>query len=219
MLESLFNPDNPAMVFINKLIDLVTISIVWTIFCIPIVTIGPSCAALYYAVVKSIRRERGHIVREFWTAFKSNFKHGLIFELIWLAFAFMMFVTDVPLFLTFIDTGKTQDTIMLVLFVIKVLLLIGIACWIYPIMSRFDQSLWKLSQTSLIVMVQNLPRTIFSIILVTIIVLLLVSEPLYLVFLPGLMVLLLSFLTEPVLKQMCETAEGTSDNSDEWYLE
>lgn len=129
MLQSLFNPENAFMCFMNKIIDLVLLSLVWLVCCIPIITIGPACAALYYAVVKAVRRQRSYPVREFWRAFKSNFKKGILFEGIWLILGGMMLCTDLPLVLTLLDTGKVQNVILLVLFAAKAILLLGTACW------------------------------------------------------------------------------------------
>ena len=106
MFEALFNPENAFMSFINKVIDLVVLSIVFTLCCIPIVTIGTAWAALYYAVVKTVRRHRSYAVREFWHAFKDNLRQGVIVHIIWLLFAFMMLVTDLPLVLTLLESGK-----------------------------------------------------------------------------------------------------------------
>ena len=90
MLESLFNPENALMCFINKIIDLVVLSILWTLCSAPLVTMGAASAALYYALTKSVRCQRGHAAKEFWRAFKSNLKRGILFELVWAALAFMM---------------------------------------------------------------------------------------------------------------------------------
>ena len=143
MLESLFNPENAFMCFINKIIDLVVLSILWTLCSAPLVTMGAASAALYYALTKSVRCQRGHAAKEFWRAFKSNLKRGILFELVWAALAFMMLVTDVPLVTTFLDTGKVQNVFLLILFAVKAVLLIGAACWYYPMISRFEQGVWK----------------------------------------------------------------------------
>lgn len=219
MFESLFNPDNAFMTFINKIIDLVVLSLVFTICCIPIITIGPALAALYYAVVKTVRRRRSYPVKEFWSAFKSNMKRGIVAELFFLAFSIMMLWTDVPLLLTFINTGKIQDTLLLILFVIKFVILAGMACWIYPLMSRFDQKLWKLAQVSLCLLLQYLPITLIFIVLLAVMVILLVWEPLLTVVLPGMFILLLSFMLEPALRKLCDEEECKDSNKDSWYLE
>ena len=155
MLESLFNPENAFMNFVNKIIDLVVLSVLWTLGCIPVVTIGASSAALYYAAAKSVRCQRGHAAKEFWRAYKSNLKRGVVFELIWAVLAFMMLSTDIPLVMTFLDTGKTQNVLLLVLFAIKALLLLGTACWYYPMISRFEQSAWKMSEAAVFTMLRH----------------------------------------------------------------
>ena len=148
MLESLFNPENALMCFINKIIDLVVLSILWTLCSAPLVTMGAASAALYYALTKSVRCQRGHAAKEFWRAFKSNLKRGILFELVWAALAFMMLVTDVPLVTTFLDTGKVQNVFLLILFAVKAVLLIGAACWYYPMISRFEQGVWKTAEAA-----------------------------------------------------------------------
>ena len=218
MLESLFNPENAFMCFINKIIDLVVLSILWTVCCIPIVTIGASSAALYYAVTKSVRCQRGHAAKEFWRAFKGNLKRGIIFELIWTALAFMMLVTDVPLVTTFLDTGKVQNVFLLILFAVKAILLIGAACWYYPMISRFEQTVWRMAEAAVFTMLRHALRSILLIILALFAASLLVAEPLLLAIVPGTAAWLLSFLQEPVFQKLYEDTD-TSDDEDPWYLE
>ena len=219
MFESLFNPDNAFMTFINKIIDLVVLSLVCALCCIPIVTAGPAFAALYYAIVKVVRRRRSYPVREFWNAFKNNMKRGVVAELIFAAFGLMMLWTDVPLFMSFVNTGKVQDTVLLILFVVKIIILVGMVCWIFPLMSRFDQKLWELSQVSLYLLLRYFPITLLGVILLVAMVVLLVAEPLLIAVVPGIIVLLLSFLMEPALKKLYDEDERNDSSKDGWYLE
>lgn len=218
MLESLFNPENAFMCFINKIIDLVVLSILWTLCSAPLVTMGAASAALYYAVTKSVRCQRGHAAKEFWRAFKSNLKRGILFELVWAALAFMMLVTDVPLVTTFLDTGKVQNVFLLILFAVKAVLLIGAACWYYPMISRFEQGVWKTAEAAVFTMLRHALRSIFVIVLTVFAVSLLVAEPLLLAIVPGVSAWLLSFLQEPVFRALYDSAEVPEDD-DPWYRE
>ena len=130
MLQSFFNPDNAVWSFINKIIDLVVLSLLFTLCCLPIVTIGPACTALYYTAVKCIRRHRSYSAKEFFSAFRTNLRKGIIIHLILSAFTAMMFVVDVPLILTFINTGKVGDTVLVIFMLLKAVLLLGMICWI-----------------------------------------------------------------------------------------
>ena len=76
IMGNLFNMDNAFFSFISKVCDIMILSTVWILLCIPIITIGPASTALYYAVVKVVRRERGYLLREFFRSFKMNFKRG-----------------------------------------------------------------------------------------------------------------------------------------------
>lgn len=224
MFEALFNPENAFMSFINKVIDLVVLSIVFTLCCIPIVTIGTAWAALYYAVVKTVRRHRSYAVREFWHAFKDNLRQGVIVHIIWLLFAFMMLVTDLPLVLTLLESGKVQNIILLILFGMKAFILLGAVCWVYPLMSRFRESLWKLLQASVFNLLRCFLITLLSVVFVVIAVASVVLEPLLLSFVPGLMMLVLSLIQEPVLRKLCREQATNSENKDmeekdTWYLE
>ena len=218
MLESLFDPENAFMCFVNKIIDLVVLSILWVLGCIPVVTIGVSTAALYYAVTKSVRCQRGHAAKEFWRAYKSNLKRGIVFELIWGVLAFMMLSTDMPLVLTFLDTGKVQNVLLLILFAVKVFLLLGTACWYFPLISRFAQSTWRMTEAAVFILLRHVLRSFAVLLLVLFALSLLIAEPLLLAIVPGPAVWLLSFLQEPAFRKLYEDGDIEKE-TDPWYLE
>ena len=51
---------------VGKLADVVILSILWLLCCIPVITIIPAGAALYYTVMKNLRRGRGNLGKVFW---------------------------------------------------------------------------------------------------------------------------------------------------------
>ena len=81
-MSGIFNYENPIFSFLGKVIDLISLSLLWVILCLPVVTIGPATTALYYTVVKVIRKERSYLFREFFKSFKSNFKYGALATII-----------------------------------------------------------------------------------------------------------------------------------------
>lgn len=218
MLESLFNPDNPLMCTINKIIDIVVLSLLWTLCSLPIITVGASCSALYYAIVKSVRKDRSHASREFWRGFKANLKQGVVFEFFWCIFAFMMLISDIPLAMSFLDTGKIQNTILLLLFAVKTILLLGSVCWFYPLLSRYKQPLLNLLKATLYLFFRHFFISLLAIILLVLTVALLLAEPLLLAVIPGVAFYLISFLLEPALRELCDATPG-QNKEDTWYLE
>ena len=214
MLESLFNPENALMCFINKIIDLVVLSILWTLCSALLVTMGAASAALYYALTKSVRCQRGQASGYSQWELPAGEYVVCSFE----AENFMMLVTDVPLVTTFLDTGKVQNVFLLILFAVKAVLLIGAACWYYPMISRFEQGVWKTAEAAVFTMLRHALRSILVILLTVFAVSLLVAEPLLLAIVPGVSAWLLSFLQEPVFRALYDSAEVPEDD-DPWYRE
>jgi len=90
----------------GKLFDTVALSIVYVLVCIPIVTIGPATSALYYSTVKSIRRDRSYPIKEFFKAFKRDFKQSFIVGLILVVVGLILYV-DVKFAINYIKNSLT----------------------------------------------------------------------------------------------------------------
>ena len=165
MLEAIFNPENAVFRMINKLLDLMVLSLVWAVCCIPVVTAGAASAALYYAVVKAVRRQRSYPVREFWKSFRANLKKGILIQVIWLMLAAMMLISDVPLFAALLNGKEIQDRVLLVLLAVKAVFLAGMPCWLYPLLSRFEQRLLRLAEAALYMLLRYFPITLLGVIL------------------------------------------------------
>lgn len=69
----------------SKASDAILLGILWIACCLPIVTVGASSAAFYYAYHKAVRQRRGYAWKEFFSAFKSNFKSAIIIGLLFWA--------------------------------------------------------------------------------------------------------------------------------------
>lgn len=60
-MAKLFHLDNPVWIFLGKLTDMVILTILWGAFCIPLVTVGASTAALYDVSLKLAENQEGYI--------------------------------------------------------------------------------------------------------------------------------------------------------------
>ncbi len=219
MLEAIFNPENAVFRMINKLLDLMVLSLVWVVCCIPVVTAGAASAALYYAVVKAVRHQRSYPVREFWKSFRANLKKGILIQVIWLMLAAMMLISDVPLFAALLNGKEIQDRVLLVLLAVKAVFLAGMPCWLYPLLSRFEQRLLRLAEAALYMLLRYFPITLLGVILLLGAWLLLAWEPLLVVLVPGITAMLLSFFLEPFLRKLVRPGEAQEEDADAWYLE
>ncbi len=78
----LFRADGPVYEVITKFTNMVLLSLCWLLCSLPIVTLGASTAALYAECFKMLRNEEGHVCRQFFSYFKSNFKQATLAWLI-----------------------------------------------------------------------------------------------------------------------------------------
>lgn len=217
-MGNLFNMDNAFFRFMGKLFDVVALNLVFIIVCIPIVTIGPAISALYYASVKSIRRDRSYPIKEFFKAFKRDFKQSFIVGLILVLAAAIIYV-DIRFVVDYI---KNDFTAMRYVYLVIGLVISFISVYIFPLISRFSLKISGLFRLSFYLAIRHLLTTIVSIILLFGgFVLVYISAGLALLFVPVLVNLLISIMMEKVLikcMDMVQTDENY-ENKDQWYLD
>lgn len=218
-MGNLFSLDNGFFSFLSKVCDMIFLSIIFIVFCIPIVTIGPACTALYYATVKVIRRERGYVFREFLRSFKLNFKKGAIVGVL-LTIVYIILGFDLWAAYKALD-GTTLRFAMFGIYLAITILALGFSTYVYPVLSRFDVTLRQLIKTVLIISLKHLPSTICMIILTGAAILGVYIIPFLLLIIPGVLVWLNSLLMEKILKKYTPESDNTDEDSkkDEWYLE
>ena len=217
-MGNLFNMDNAFFRFMGKLFDVVALNLVFIIVCIPLVTIGPAISALYYASVKSIRRDRSYPIKEFFKALKRDFKQSFIVGLILVLAAAIIYV-DIRFVVDYI---KNDFTAMRYVYLVIGLVISFISVYIFPLISRFSLKISGLFRLSFYLAIRHLLTTIVSIILLFGgFVLVYISAGLALLFVPVLANLLISIMMEKVLikcMDMVQTDENY-ENKDQWYLD
>lgn len=217
---NLLSPDNEFAKVVSKIMDLVFLSLLWLFLSCTIIGIGPATVALYYAVVKSIRRDRGSAFQAFFHAIKENWKSSLLFGLLFAAFVVSVLMYDVPNILAYFTLDTHPGLGIMVLSFLKLFLLGSIFLYIFPLISRFRISFSGAVLTSLLLSVRHILSTL-ALFVITFAGIWLVSfAPFMLFFLPSVIVYAYSFLIEPILKQMLSDGAHVKDeNEDQWYLE
>ena len=131
-MERLFSPDGGFMHFLSKLSDICIISILWLMCCIPVVTIGASTTAAYYAMVKVVKKERGTLLREFWSSFKRNLKDSIIINAIYLLIVGILVFN---IYSMYQQIGNPQNSMafqMLFIYVALLFVMLALAPLYYP---------------------------------------------------------------------------------------
>lgn len=217
-MNNFFNADNFFFRFMTKFFDAVLLSITFSLFCLPIVTIGPAITALYYSTVKCLRRGRGYVLSEFLRAFKRDFKQSFILEIILLVVAYILYL-DLRVSL---ETGEFFVNMFHYVYLGVAVLVSFIAIYAFPIISRFQLRTRELLKLSLFMSIRHLMTTLVSIVLLLgAFVSVYLSYGLALFLTPVVTVLLISIMMERHLKACMKMVDKNTetDNKDEWYLE
>ena len=139
-MSNFFNMDNAFFTIMGKVWDMILLSIIWVLCSMTIVLIGPATTAMYYSVVKVIRRERGYVTREFFHSFKDNIKLGIITTIIFFALSYVMYI-DFSYSKVMLDQGKSYGSLLIAGFIAITTVLVFILIFIFPILSRFTLNL------------------------------------------------------------------------------
>lgn len=209
---NIFSPDGIGTEVLRQTGGTIMLTVMWAIGCLPIITIGTSTAALYYAIMKSVRKNCGHPSKEFFRAYKRNLKTGIAATCILLALAgiigYEIWLVNVN-GLALGDTWTVASKAML-----GVLGVIGV--YIFPVMSRFSvkfSALWKLA---FVMAIRSWYLSLLYVLLFIFMAILqwqVLPMPLILIT-PGLTVYIGSYLMERAMKKYMPLAEGENE---EWY--
>ena len=132
-------------------------SLMFAVFSLPVVTIGPALAALYFVMLRALRSDDGVVnpFREFWRGFKLSFKQGLIS---WLILAALVIVG-------YFDLRFCRWKGGALLYFQYAIYVIGAACAVlavhfYPVLSAFEDTLPHLLRNSVFFAGKNIFRAI-----------------------------------------------------------
>lgn len=156
----LFNPDSPLMQALGKLSDVIFCNIMFCLFSLPVFTIGASLTALYSCMQKLVADTEDDLVaRDFWRAFKSNFKQS---TLIWLLC--LLVVGFLTLF--YYVANSMLDTLgrgyLIPFYLLSILFLFGFQ-YFFPIQARYKLRVRDTLKNSFLLSIAALPWTVLTI--------------------------------------------------------
>lgn len=213
MLEELFSVDGPYARFMNWLWNMLVISVLWILCCIPVFTIGAASTAAYYAMAKCVRRHTGRVAAEFFSSFRSNLRQasvltvivGLILAIVLLECVYFYSDSSVPL-------------VLLYLFYFMTATVVACAIYLWPCLSRFAKSNFSLLRMAIILVFRHLMTTILLLLLLAAALFGVYLMPWGILIFPGLMTYLQTFLIEKILlKYSAKPADD--DEAKKWYYQ
>lgn len=211
-------PESWLFIALSKMFDVFLLSVLWLLCCAPLVTIGASTAALYYASVKSVRRGRGGVLINFFRCFQDNFGQATLLTLIYAAFAGWTYFLCRLAAVASTTNSRIGGAYP---FAIAAFLLPAAMMVVYqfPVLSRFDFPLGGQMKTAFCMAVRHFPSTATMLGIVAGVVWAIYWCPPLLFVLPGAASLLCSFLLERVFKRyMVRPTDGDNGETD-WCWE
>ena len=117
--------------------DLLFLNLLWLLCSLPILTIGPATCALFTVTLKIARDEPVATVREFFSAFKSNFRQGFVLGLIALFASAVIFADGIYAFSV---EGTAKIVFCLVTGIMGALFLTYV-CYVFALQAKFENTI------------------------------------------------------------------------------
>lgn len=156
MMRKFFSDSNPVIRGLTKLADLMWLNALFIITSLPVFTIGAAASALYYESMRVVQGEEAYITRDFFKAFKNNFKYATI---VWIVSAFLLLLFGY----TFYILGKSDLSyahIAMGILGVPIILICFMLLYVFPIMSRFENTLMNTVINALLISLAQFPKTI-----------------------------------------------------------
>ncbi|MBQ9761544.1 MAG: YesL family protein [Oscillospiraceae bacterium] len=164
--------------------------------CLPVVTIIPSCVALYDCTVACIHGDEEGVCRRFFSTFKTVLLRGIGLSVLWLAVAAVLVTSFI--FLNEMAKGNGFLQIYTTIYAGTMLIPLALLAWLIPLESRFVQGFWAVNKTALSFSLIHLPTTGALLGILAVGVLCIMTLPVLILVVPAIIVTIQSHLTEKV---------------------
>lgn len=154
-----FNYNNPLIVFMVRVANMMIVSFYWVLCCIPIVTILPASAALYHCVTRVVMGSGAGVTRDFFHSFKGALKPGIQLSIVIEVVGVLVYIG--------IRTGRMiWDANVFGAAYMALGVLIGITCttmliFIPPVLSRFEGGMSVVLRLAMYFSSKNLIRSLW----------------------------------------------------------
>ena len=208
---------------LSKLFDIGWLSLIYVVFCVPLVTIGAATTSLYYVSAKVLRKDRGYVWSEFWHSFKLNFKPATLMWLIFAAIYGLLYFN-----LTTFNTSNAAGGYLVGAYIALAFIVTCVASYAFCLLSRFNMNVRGILRYALYMSFRHFLHTLcfLAILFVAgfgIYAGFRVQLPILLLFVPGLGSFLYTFPMEHLLKKyMPKPEKRYTENGEEiveWYEE
>lgn len=144
---------NGFVKFITKAAKIIFINLLWLVCSLPIITVGASTCAAFYVMLKLVDNEEENIAKQFFKAFKDNFKHGTLMLLITVPT-----VAAAVFWWFYISQNDVKLLVKFAAFVYSIIVVL-INLYAYPLIARYENSFKNTIKNSIAIAIQYLYST------------------------------------------------------------
>lgn len=152
----LFSVDGPVYKFMTTLMNICLLSLLWLITSIPVVTVGISTVAVFDVCLKMVDDEEGYVVRQYFKAWRANWKQGMILGILNLL-AFYAVYLDFEIF----NKLESHPIVLLFAGFISGFYFICTFLYAYPQVARYDNKLFLILRNANRMAVKFFGSTLF----------------------------------------------------------
>lgn len=132
-MKHLLNIDGPLMTILGQIANFITLSLLWLLCSIPVITIGASTSALYYVTLKMVRGEVSGVAGLYWKALKENLRYGIVFSILFVGVGAVLLLD----YTTMLQKTGAAGTVLRVIFMALGFCYIITMLFTFPFQAQF----------------------------------------------------------------------------------
>ena len=148
----LFDMDNPVMRTLSAAADLIILNLLTLLCCLPLVTMGAALTALNAAAIKILQGEETAPVKDYFRAFRENFKKGTGMGLLF-ALIFGVLAAD------YLAAGSYVPILRPVIAAMALLILM-LGQYAFALLARYENTIRGTLKNAFLLAVGYFPRTL-----------------------------------------------------------
>lgn len=152
--------------------DILKLNFIWLIFCIPIVTIGGSTIAAFSVLLRMSEDQEGNVIKDFWKAFKENWKQGIFIGLL-PPICFEAVFLDFQLY-NAVEKGGLG---ILIVGCFSAYIFIFCLIYVFPLLARYDNTVINSIKNSFRIGMKFFGRTFLLLVIIAVEVLIIFWNP------------------------------------------
>lgn len=214
MFENVFSPEGNYARVMNFLWNLLVLNFLWVLCCLPVVTIGASSTAAYYAAAKVIRHKNGKIHTEFFRSFRLNLRQSVPLTVLSLVVLLVLAVECIYLY-----SDSRVPAAAIYLFVAMLLAAWAIFAYLWACLSRFSKGSFALFRMSMVLTFRHFLTTIELLALACVCIVGIYFMPWGVLIFPGAAWYLSTYPMEKILLKYSPKVSEDDPQAQMWYYQ